>query len=176
MKNFHLVLIAAITFFLTGCPYRSDQPAQKKSNPDLDRLLPGAWLACAPKEPQDCVRMFVYRFSEGEYYVETSEVGYKDDGREVALKTDRYRAFPAAIGPIAVMDVQDLSLSTSAAAGNSYFRPEFTDTGELRISYVSDGLVKEKFDSPAALGKYFEANMNKPGFFEPFAAFRRLDK
>jgi hypothetical protein len=59
---------------------------------------------------------------------------------------------------------------------NYFARIESRGPDELTVAFVSDAFVKSEFNSAGELGAYLKNNIDKPGFFEPFAAFKRVKK
>ncbi len=176
MKRIYSLMIAGMAVFLTGCPYHSIHSGGPASKAGPDPAILGAWIGCNPENSRECLRLSVYRFNEYEYYAETSEVRYEDDAAKVSIQTDRYRVFRTGIGTPPLFNVQPLDISTSVVSENYFARIESRGPDELVVAFVSDSFVKPGFKSSGELGAYLKSNIDKPGFFEPFAAFRRVKK
>ena len=176
MKRSNLLMLAGAAFFLTGCPYHSIYSAGPASKAGTDPAILGAWIGCNPESSRECIRLSVYRFNEKEYYAETSEVRYENDMSKVSIQADRYRVSRTGIGTPPLFNVQPLDISTSVVSENYFARIEFRGPDELAVAFVSDGFVKSEFKSSGKLGDYLKGNIDKPGFFEPFAVFQRVKK
>jgi len=176
MKQLHLLLIAGMAFFLTGCPYHSVHSAGPASKTGPDPAILGAWTSCNPENSLECTRLSVYRFNENEYYAETSGIQYEDNSNKVSIRTERYRVFRTGIGASPLFNIQPLDISTSVVSENYFARIESQGQDELTVAFVSDGFVKSEFKSSRELGDYLKDNIDKSGLFEPFAAFRRVKK
>ena len=172
MKRSKLVLIVGVMCFLTGCPYKSDQPAEKSPAGGIAPAALGIWESCQIDEKQECLRLFVYQFNEAEYYVEAREVTNTED--RISIETSRYQAFSTGIGSPALINLRSLSLSTSAVSDNLFIRVDLPSSDSLNVSFVSDNFAKEKFKSSNELGEYLKMNLDKPGFLEPFTTFKRI--
>ena len=176
MKLLRSLMVAGMAVFLTGCPYHSRYSAGPAFKAGPDPAILGAWTSCNPENSGECSRLYLYRFSESEYYAETSEVRYEDDASKVSVQTDRYRVFRTGIGKPPLVNIRPLDISTSVVSENYFARLELRSPDELTVAFVSDSFVKADFNSSGELGAYLKSNIDKPGFFEPFAAFRRLKK
>ena len=176
MKHLHLLMIAGAAFFLAGCPYHSRYSAGPAAKAGPDPAMLGSWITCAPENGGECVRLYMYRFSGNEYYAETSEVRHENGANKVSIQAERYRVSPTGMGEPPLFNVQPLDISTSAAPENYFARIDTRRPDELTVAFVSDSFVKTEFKSSRELGAYLKENVDKPGFFEPFAAFRRVKK
>ncbi len=170
MKKINILLMLWGMVFLAGCPYNSRHQLGRPEAKNFDTAILGSWVACDPKTKADCGRMTIYRFNEGEYYVEMGDVKEPAPGAE-RNKTERYRAFKTDIGVPGLYDVQDVDTSTETARNHIYVKLETPRADKLTLSYMSDELTKAGFKSPGKLAGYIRDNYKKEGFFEPVATF-----
>lgn len=176
MKRTRNFLLALAACALCGCPYSSKVPAAAGPGAAAVPGLTGAWVSCSGRKPADCMRLSVYRFGAAEFYAETSEPSYSDDGKTLSVRTGRYRAFPLGLAQGGLLDLQELALSGAERPNNIFVCAVPDGADGLKIYYVSDDYVKKGFSSPEELSAYLRENLDKPGFFEYLGEFKRAPK
>ncbi len=155
MKNILLLLLFPLLLLLTGCPYYSEVPLSAVPKKPIDTLLLGAWTIDSDKPEADSGEMKIIAFNKMEYYIDI--LGLSNGKIEI----DRYRAFVTPVGPMNILNLEDLKQK-----GSYTFLRYKTDGKKLEVEIVSDECVKDKYPNSKTLMKAFTQKINDKTFFE----------
>ena len=156
-----IVVLLALSFVLTGCPYESKIPMGEPEAGSLDTRLAGIWFWIDPTS--DGVTEFhIMRFNPSEYYAETLE------DFEV---TGRFRMYIVDAGGEPFLNIEEL---VEGDEGGSWMlaRYSVSEAGELSIRFVGEGAVPESAASDRqALIDFLAGNLGSETLDDPDGPF-----
>ncbi len=144
-----------LLIFFSGCPYDSDIALEKNPSTEIDSLILGKWYSDNIKG-EDCKQEYqIFQFNKFEYYLELKVLCPKD------TEIYRYRGFITTFESMQLLNLENIERDRSF----NFFRI-IKKKDKLKVAWVSDEYVKQKFTNEIELKEYFKDNMYKKGFFD----------
>ena len=132
-----------------GCPYESSTPLGAPGPVDVDPALVGEWRCQDPGSSPPEAILRIFRFDAAQYVVETSGAGEGDS-------PERYRAYGTRAGTSVLLNVRELTLSSTPSAPDhpaeprwAFARYRIDPAGQLKVWMVCEDSLKNLTEKDA---------------------------
>ncbi|MDQ7786295.1 MAG: hypothetical protein RDU01_01685 [Thermodesulfovibrionales bacterium] len=153
-KVFLSGMILAISIFLCGCPLESEFPLSIPETAQIDRELIGNWKFINP-EKEEVATIAISPFNEHELILISLEVN---------KNISAYRAFVTCLNGEKFLNVKEIDQSEDER--HWLFLNYSIRGNRLTLRILEDTLLKnEKIDTPQALSRLIEKNLEGKGLY-----------
>jgi hypothetical protein len=170
-RSWKALTVLLLGLLFSGCPYGSLVPLNPPDEGVTDDALAGKWWTTEKRlTGLDSVELIFTRAEGPAYHIE-HRVKKPDNTAGGGWSSDHYRAHITRVKGSNVLNVQE-SRENGALAEYLFFMYQVTGN-TLKLSVVSDQVMKQRRDSSLALRSYFEANIGRKGFTEEERTFEK---
>lgn len=165
MKLIYKIIIVLISFTLfTGCPLETPFPLGEANIP-VDSTLLGKWLGVDPKNLLDTICFKLMKFNKNEYFME-----FYGNGGLNSKSHDNLRCYETKISGVRIMNITEISRQLKF----SYYRL-IVNGKQMKISYISDEFIKERFDKQDQLINVLNKNIGNEKLFDGNIVLKKVE-